>query len=86
MVRSLKDALLVYDVNVKARWKGLESALAILGSVSDELKDCLEDEEDSGRPVPFDVQTLLLNVIPPILTQGGARPFSGPCAVLIGSM
>jgi len=33
--------------------------------------DYIEDEQDSGRPKPIDIDYLLSNIIPPILSAGG---------------
>lgn len=53
------------------RWRPLEAALAAAGSQSESILDYIEDEQESGRPKPIDIDYLLANVIPPILSVGG---------------
>ncbi|KAF8577246.1 ARM repeat-containing protein [Ramaria rubella] len=52
-------------------WRPLEAALAALGTHATSVLDTVEDEESSGRPKPFDVEHLLADVIPPLLTLSG---------------
>ncbi|KAJ8590544.1 ARM repeat-containing protein [Rhizopogon salebrosus TDB-379] len=52
-----------------AWWKPLEASLAAIGSQSEDVLECIEDEQDSGRAKPIDVEDLLANVIPSILHQ-----------------
>ena len=54
-----------------ARWRPLEAALAAIGSQSESILDCIEDEQESGRTVPIDIDYLLANIIPPILSASG---------------
>ncbi|KAG6911255.1 hypothetical protein DXG01_002093 [Tephrocybe rancida] len=49
-------------------WRPLEATLAAVGSQAEAILDCIEDEEDSGRQKPIDIEYLLSNVIPSILT------------------
>ena len=42
-----------------------------MGSQADTIVECIEDEEDSGRVKPIDVEYLLANVVPSILTLSG---------------
>ncbi|KAF8498357.1 ARM repeat-containing protein [Gautieria morchelliformis] len=49
-------------------WRPLEAALAALGAHSMSVLDTIEDEEACNRPKPFDVESLLTNVIPSLLT------------------
>ncbi len=58
-------SLLTYSPN---RWRPFEAALAACGSVSEDILECLEDEEASGRPKPIDVEYLLASVIPNLLS------------------
>jgi len=53
------------------RWRPLEGALAALGSQAEAVLDGIEDEQESGRPKPIDIDSLLVNVIPPILSASG---------------
>lgn len=50
------------------RWKSLEAVLAALGSLSEPLLDYIDDEEVSGRPKPIDIESLLANMIPTLLS------------------
>ncbi|KAI0789448.1 ARM repeat-containing protein [Abortiporus biennis] len=71
-------------------WKPLEAALASLGSLSEGVLECLDDEEIAGRPKPIDIEWLLGNVIPELLRlgdfsflQGRAFVFSSQYAKLL---
>ncbi|GBE77314.1 ARM repeat-containing protein [Sparassis crispa] len=71
-------------------WRPLEAALAAVGSQSDALLDCLEDEELAGRPKPIDIQALLTNVVPSLVSisecpflQGRAFVFASQFARLL---
>lgn len=55
------------------RWKPLEAGLAAMGSQAEAVLDCVEDEDDSGRGKPIDVEYLLANVVPSILTLSGVK-------------
>ncbi|PBL00281.1 ARM repeat-containing protein [Armillaria gallica] len=48
-------------------WRPLEAGLAAIGSQAESIQDCLEDEEDSERPKPIDIENLLRDVIPLVL-------------------
>uniref|UniRef100_A0A0W0FXL4 Importin N-terminal domain-containing protein n=1 Tax=Moniliophthora roreri TaxID=221103 RepID=A0A0W0FXL4_MONRR len=50
-------------------WRPLEAALAAVGSQADTIQECIEDEQESGRNKPIDIESLLSNVIPSILGQ-----------------
>ncbi|KAL0068448.1 hypothetical protein AAF712_004526 [Marasmius tenuissimus] len=50
-------------------WRPLEAALAAIGSQAETIQECIEDEEESGRSKPIDIESLLSNVIPSILGQ-----------------
>ncbi len=52
-------------------WRPLEAALASIGSQAESIEDCLEDEEDSERPKPIDIESLLGGIIPTVLTLRG---------------
>ncbi|KAF8079173.1 armadillo-type protein [Lyophyllum atratum] len=62
------------DAGKQDWWRPLEAALAAVGSQAEAILDCIEDEEDSGRGKPIDVEYLLSSVIPSILTLS-AHPF-----------
>ena len=49
-------------------WKPMESALAVVGAVSDDLRMLLEDEEDKPS---YDLGYLFDSVVPGLLTQNG---------------
>ncbi|KAG6857312.1 hypothetical protein H0H87_006505 [Tephrocybe sp. NHM501043] len=48
-------------------WRPLEATLAAIGSQAEAILDCIDDEVDSGRQKPIDIEYLLSNVIPSIL-------------------
>ncbi|KAF5352862.1 hypothetical protein D9756_006082 [Leucocoprinus leucothites] len=48
-------------------WRPLEAAFAALGSQAEPVLDCVQDEQESGREKPIDIERLLTNVIPSIL-------------------
>lgn len=54
------------------RWRPLEAALAALGAHAMSVLDTIEDEESCNRPKPFDVESLLTNIVPSLLTLSGA--------------
>ena len=49
------------------RWRPLEAALAAVGSQHEDVLDAIDDEIDSGRGKPIDIESLLANVIPNFL-------------------
>lgn len=53
------------------RWKPLEAGLAAIGSQAEDILECIEEEQDSGRQKPLDIEQLLANVIPSLLNQTG---------------
>ncbi|KAF5384768.1 hypothetical protein D9615_001050 [Tricholomella constricta] len=55
------------DSGKKDWWRALEAALAAVGSQSEAILDCIEDEQDSGREKPIDVEYILSNIVPSIL-------------------
>lgn len=59
------------DSPIYNRWRPLEAALAAIGSQSEAILDCVEDEQVSGRPKPIDIDSLLVNIISPILSTSG---------------
>nr|XP_019009559.1 uncharacterized protein I206_06208 [Kwoniella pini CBS 10737]OCF48340.1 hypothetical protein I206_06208 [Kwoniella pini CBS 10737] len=50
-------------------WKPLESALSLVGGVSDDLREILEEDEAGGKTPTFDVRYLFDQVIPGLLQQ-----------------
>ncbi|KAJ4470827.1 ARM repeat-containing protein [Lentinula aciculospora] len=50
-------------------WRPLEAALTAVGSQAETIQECIDDEQESGRSRPIDIESLLTNVIPTILGQ-----------------
>ncbi|KIK67465.1 hypothetical protein GYMLUDRAFT_69648 [Collybiopsis luxurians FD-317 M1] len=50
-------------------WRPLEAALTAVGSQAETIQECIDDEQESGRPKPIDIEYLLSDVIPTILGQ-----------------
>ncbi|KAG8219346.1 armadillo-type protein [Butyriboletus roseoflavus] len=57
------------EARVLSWWKPLEAGLAAIGSQAEDILECIEDEQDSGRQQPLDIEQLLANVIPSLLNQ-----------------
>ncbi|KAF9225273.1 ARM repeat-containing protein [Gyrodon lividus] len=57
------------DPGVPSWWKPLEAALAAVGSQAEDILECIEDEQESNRQKPVDIEQLLANVIPTLLNQ-----------------
>ncbi len=53
------------------RWKPLEAVLAVLGAESDAVFDITQEEAEEGRPKPLDTDSLLIRLIPSLLTVHG---------------
>lgn len=49
----------------------MEAALAAIGSQSEAVLNYIEDEQESGKSRPIDIDSLLVNIIPPILNVSG---------------
>ncbi|KAF8215831.1 ARM repeat-containing protein [Mycena galopus ATCC 62051] len=49
-------------------WRPLEASLAAIGSQAEAVQDCVEDEQDAGRAKPIDIELLLSDVVPSILS------------------
>ena len=52
-------------------WRPLEASLAVIGSQSEDVLTCVEDELDSGREKPINIDYLLVEVIPSFLSLDG---------------
>lgn len=52
-------------------WRSLEASLAVIGSQSEDVLTCIEDELDSGREKPINIDYLLVEVIPSFLSLDG---------------
>ncbi|KAF7302737.1 ARM repeat-containing protein [Mycena chlorophos] len=55
------------EAGSSAWWKPLEAGLAAIGSQAEAVEECVEDEQDAGRPKPIDIELLLSNVVPSVL-------------------
>ncbi|KAI8980578.1 ARM repeat-containing protein [Trametes punicea] len=71
-------------------WRALEASLAAIGSQAEDVLDVIDDERDSGRAKPIDIESLLTNVIPNFLVlsqhpflQGRAFVFASQYAKLL---
>ncbi|KAI0721417.1 ARM repeat-containing protein [Cerioporus squamosus] len=71
-------------------WRALEAALAAIGSQAEDVLDAIDDERESGRDKPIDIEALLTNVIPNFLVlsqfpflQGRAFVFASQYAKLL---
>ncbi|KAJ7823248.1 ARM repeat-containing protein [Mycena leptocephala] len=56
------------DAGRRDWWKPLEAGLAAIGSQAEAVQDCVEDEQDAGRAKPIDVEFLLSDVVPSVLS------------------
>ena len=52
-------------------WRPLEASLAVIGSQSEDVLTCVEDELDAGREKPINIDYLLVEVIPSFLSLDG---------------
>ncbi|RDX47886.1 ARM repeat-containing protein [Lentinus brumalis] len=71
-------------------WRALEAALAAIGAQAEDVLDAIDDERESGRDKPIDIEALLTNVIPNFLVlsqfpflQGRAFVFASQYAKLL---
>ncbi|KAI6163683.1 armadillo-type protein [Pisolithus thermaeus] len=67
--RTIASSYVARDGGAIDWWKALEAALAAIGSHAEDILECIDDEIDSGRAKPIDIEDLLANLIPSILTQ-----------------
>jgi hypothetical protein len=70
------DSVQSLHESVECRWKPLEASFAAIGSQSEDVLECIENEQDSGRAKPIDVEDLLANVVPSVLNQSGMHQAS----------
>jgi len=70
LVKMIIRLFAVFDSQI-TRWRHLEAALAALGSHAESILDCIQDEQDSGREKPLDIENLLVNIVPSILGLPG---------------
>ncbi|KAI0756104.1 ARM repeat-containing protein [Daedaleopsis nitida] len=71
-------------------WRALEASLAAIGSQAEDVLEAIDDEQESGRGKPIDIEALLSNVIPNYLVlsqypflQGRAFVFASQYAKLL---
>lgn len=65
------------------RWKPLEASFTTIGSQSKDVLDCIENEEDTGRARPIDVEdSMLTSVVLSVLNQSEMHQASS-CGVHI---
>ena len=53
-------------------WRPLEGLLGVVGYQNEGILDCIEDEAAAGRSKPIDIEALLADVVPPLITLRGA--------------
>lgn len=70
LVESIILLFVVSDTRA-TRWRHLEAALAAIGSQAEPVLNCIQDEQDSGREKPLDIENLLVDIIPSILGLPG---------------
>ncbi|KAJ7269388.1 ARM repeat-containing protein [Mycena haematopus] len=56
------------DAGKRDWWRPLEASLAAIGSQAEAVQDCVEDEQDAGRAKPIDVEFLLSDIVPSVLS------------------
>lgn len=49
----------------------MEAVLALLGAEAVTLVECIEQETSEGRPKPFQIESLLTDVVPSLLSISG---------------
>ncbi|KAI6012635.1 armadillo-type protein [Pisolithus orientalis] len=76
--RTITNSHLARDGEAIDWWKALEAALAVIGSHAEDILECIDDEVESGRTKPIDIEDLLANLIPSILTQTRNVPSEFP--------
>lgn len=61
------------EPTLPSRWRALEASLAAIGSQAEDVLDVIDDERESGRAKPIDIESLLTNVIPNFLVLSRTR-------------
>lgn len=56
---------------IYARWKPLEALLAVLGTHSPTILECIETEESEGRAKPIHVDALIGEIVPQLASASG---------------
>ena len=64
-------------------WRPLEASLAVIGSQAEDVLACIEDEVDSGREKPINIDYLLVEVIPSFLSLDGKPGVTKPVFCLL---
>ncbi|ETW86593.1 hypothetical protein HETIRDRAFT_456575 [Heterobasidion irregulare TC 32-1] len=67
--------------SIVVKWRPLEALLAVIGSQSEPIMDCLHDEAEIGRPKPIDIEYLLREVVPSLVTLSECPFLQGRCLV-----
>ncbi|KAF8346879.1 armadillo-type protein [Amanita rubescens] len=67
MEQTIHDCDAERSAGNKNWWRPLEAALASVGSQAGDIQDCIDEVSDAGRLKPFDIESSLTKVIPPIL-------------------
>lgn len=67
-------AVLPYLISSKHRWKGYESSLTLVGAVSSELLEHIQESSEMGTPMPFDLGHVFTAIIPSYLAASGVSP------------
>lgn len=57
------------------RWKGYEGALTLVGAVSTDLLEHVQEQTEAGQAPVFDLGQLFSSVVPTFLTTSGTSPF-----------
>lgn len=70
------------ELTLPSRWRALEASLAAIGSQAEDVLDVIDDERESGRAKPIDIESLLTNVIPNFLVLSRMR-FSAESCILM---
>ena len=71
VTKAVADAQKDREKGSRDWWRSLEASLAVIGSQSDDVLACIEDESDSGREKPINIDYLLVEVIPSFLSLDG---------------
>jgi importin-9 len=50
----------------------VEAGLAIIGSQNEAILDCIDDEIDADRPKPINIEYILSDIVPNLITLNGS--------------
>lgn len=62
------------------RWKGYEGALTLVGAISTDLLEHVQEQTEAGQAPVFDLGQLFSSVVPTYLTASGTSPAAPPSA------